>query len=159
MSWYRQEAWGRCSAGQGHMGTGLYQGPSLPSLLEYGKAVLHVLGHVHRQGLLHRALLPDHILVQPLAMPSCLLSDFLYSTYSYILNATGAHMVLRFGVCSLSQSHSLNAFPNCMLSHIFTLPCLAGSPFTGCLQSCSYGCNLAPTSDITTANALRIVHQ
>ncbi len=63
----RQQAWGKSSG----MANG-YRGPSLATLVQHGKAILKPLAHVHRQGVLHRGLTPDHILVR--AMPHCLSS-------------------------------------------------------------------------------------
>ncbi|KAL3143095.1 hypothetical protein ABBQ38_003368 [Trebouxia sp. C0009 RCD-2024] len=56
-----QEAWGRCAPAQ--KPRGLYQGPPLSSLLEYGKSVVHALAHVQACRVLHRALTPDHVLL------------------------------------------------------------------------------------------------
>ena len=65
----RQEAWGRCTPNQGPRAAGgAYRGPALASLLEHGKAVVHALTHVHRCGVLHRGLTPDHLLVTPLSL-------------------------------------------------------------------------------------------
>ena len=66
----RQEAWGRCTPKQDRRGArGAAQGPSLLTLLGHGKAVLHALAHVHRCGVLHRGLTPDHLLVIPPLLP------------------------------------------------------------------------------------------
>ena len=54
----RQQAWGKSSC----MANG-YRGPSLATLVQHGKAILKPLAHVHRQGVLHRGLTPDHVLV------------------------------------------------------------------------------------------------
>ncbi|KAL3138439.1 hypothetical protein ABBQ32_006231 [Trebouxia sp. C0010 RCD-2024] len=56
-----QEAWGRCAPSQNP--SRVFQGPSLSSLLEHGKTVLHALAHVHACQVLHRALTPDHVLL------------------------------------------------------------------------------------------------
>ncbi|KAL3143103.1 hypothetical protein ABBQ38_003376 [Trebouxia sp. C0009 RCD-2024] len=56
-----QEAWGRYAPAQNPRGS--YQGPSLSTLLEYGRTVLHALAHVHACQVLHRGLTPDHVLL------------------------------------------------------------------------------------------------
>ena len=55
----RQEAWGRKGgrAGGGDV-------PHLYALVKHGQAVLKGLAQLHRRGVLHRGLTPDHILVR-----------------------------------------------------------------------------------------------
>ncbi|KAL0030720.1 hypothetical protein WJX77_003621 [Trebouxia sp. C0004] len=53
-----QQAWGKSSCA-----ASAYQGPSLATLVQHGKAILKPLAHIHRHRVLHRGLTPDHVLL------------------------------------------------------------------------------------------------
>ena len=59
----RRDAWGRAGS---QNGPGVcFNSPSLLSMVEVGKALLKAMAYVHRCGVLHRGLTPDHVLVSP----------------------------------------------------------------------------------------------
>ena len=118
----RQEAWGRCTPKHAPRGTGgAAQGPSLLTLLENAKAVLHALAHVHHCGVLHRGLTPDHVLVTlPPPLP-----PLQPTPHPIHLNATGPVACLTT-ITHLPVSHNLSSRTTCLVC------CLARNKVGSC---------------------------